>query len=407
MYKINILLCCLAFGFTAAFAQNNTNSPYSMLGYGELSASGLAANKAMGGVGYGLRSNLLINTVNPAAYSSVDSMTVMFDFGLSGRITKFKEGENRASTTNGNLEYIAFQMPLIRNLGMSFGFTPFSFVGYNVTKQSNTSPGNITYTETFIGTGGINQLYGGLAYKIGNRFSLGFDANFAFGYIKHSYGLVINDSYSFSTSHVKNLQVNDLSLRYGAQANVWRDNRHSLTLGATYKHQSVLNGSFDVTTSTSQTETTTDYYSFDLPTIAGIGAFYSYRDRLSAGLDYTREQWADTRFYSAKDSLHNVNRFATGLSYVPNPTSRNYFNRIRYSLGGSVANSYVLGSANNYTLACGFAFPMRSAKSYLNTVFEYGNNKVGASSSSLQEQYFKITLSASISETWFFKRRLD
>ena len=398
-------MLCLACGVTT-FAQNNTNSPYSSFGYGELAYPGLAANKAMGGVGYGLRSNTAINTVNPAAYSSVDSMTVMFDFALSGRITQFKEGSTRAGTTNGNLEYIAFQLPLIRNLGMSFGFTPFSVVGYTVTRKSLLTP-DISQIETFTGTGGINQLYGGLAYKFLDRFSLGFDVNYAFGYVKQINYLEFEPSVATSSRITKNLQVSDVSLRYGAQAVVWKNNRHSLTLGATYKHKSVLNGTFEVTTENTGTDTQTDpNFKFDLPTIAGGGAFYTYRNRLSAGFDYTREQWADTRFYNVKDSLYNVNRFAAGVSYIPNPTSRNYFNRIKYSLGGNFANSYVVDPANNYALALGFGFPVRSAKSCINTVFEYGRNKVG-SSSSLQEQYFKITLSASISEFWFFKRRLE
>jgi hypothetical protein len=382
-----------------------------MFGYGELASSGLAGNKAIGGVGYGLRSNRMINTVNPASYSAVDSMTVMSDIGISGRITLFKEGSNKNSTTNGNLDYIAFQLPLIRNMGLSFGFTPFSFVGYNVTNRQvhNTNSGNVVSNASFVGTGGINNLYGGLAYEIGNRFSLGFDVNYSFGNIKHSSSFSIEDdiTYPYPTSEVRNLQVNDVSLRYGAQAKVWETDRQALTLGATYKHKSALNGTFDVTVTNAITniESNTSY-NFDLPTIIGGGLYYSYKNSLSAGFDYTREQWADTRFYSKTDTLYNVNRFAAGVSYIPNPNSRFYHNRIKYSAGASVANSYVLGSANNYTASVGLGFPLRSAKTYLNAVFEYGNNKV-SSSAALQEEYFKFTLSASISELWFHKRRLD
>ena len=37
-------------------AQNNTNSPYTRFGYGDLGERSFGAGRAMGGVGYGLRS---------------------------------------------------------------------------------------------------------------------------------------------------------------------------------------------------------------------------------------------------------------------------------------------------------------------------------------------------------------
>jgi hypothetical protein len=405
MYRIKLLLCSLFFSL-AVIAQNNTNSPYSKLGYGELASSGLTANRAMGGVGYGSRSNLFINTVNPAAYSSLDSMTVMFDLALSARITNFKEGGNKTSTTNGNLDYIAFQLPLIKNMGMSFGFTPFSFVGYNVTTTKPVSA-EISQIETFSGTGGINQLFGGLAYEIADRYSIGFDVNYAFGSIKHNSRLDFTGVSTYYTESVNDLRVNDVSLRYGVQAKVWEDAENAVTLGATYRPKSELDGDFSIVTESSLTNVQeSEDYKFDLPAIMGAGISWSYKNQLTAGLDFTREQWADTHFYNEKDVLYNVTRFAAGASYTPDLKSRHYFDRVKYSLGANFSNSYVTNTANSYALSVGLAFPMRGNKSHLHTVFEYGNNTLG-SSSSLKEQYFKFTLSASISEMWFFKRRLE
>lgn len=61
------------------YAQNNTNSPYTRFGYGELVDTYSAEQRAMGGVAIAGRNNLGINTVNPASYSSVDSLTFMFE----------------------------------------------------------------------------------------------------------------------------------------------------------------------------------------------------------------------------------------------------------------------------------------------------------------------------------------
>ena len=49
-----------------AIAQNNTNSPYTRYGYGQLADQSFANSKAMGGIAYGLRDGSHINPLNPA-----------------------------------------------------------------------------------------------------------------------------------------------------------------------------------------------------------------------------------------------------------------------------------------------------------------------------------------------------
>ena len=71
-----------------AMAQNNTNSPYTRYGYGQLADQGSANSKGMGGVAYALRDKHLVNFANPASYSAVDSLTFIFDGGMQQCIRK-------------------------------------------------------------------------------------------------------------------------------------------------------------------------------------------------------------------------------------------------------------------------------------------------------------------------------
>ena len=93
-------------------AQNNTNSPYTRFGYGDLGERSFGAGRAMGGVGYGLRSPKQINPMNPASYSCMDSLTFLFDFGVAGQLSWFDDGNARQNDINGNVEYIAMQFPI-------------------------------------------------------------------------------------------------------------------------------------------------------------------------------------------------------------------------------------------------------------------------------------------------------
>jgi len=74
----SLLITISCFGLSA---QNNTSSPYSGLGIGELEMSSGGRNTAMGQTGIGLRSNLFMNTANPASLTAIDPQSFLFDIG--------------------------------------------------------------------------------------------------------------------------------------------------------------------------------------------------------------------------------------------------------------------------------------------------------------------------------------
>ena len=86
------LICGLAAGAllvvsvsaTAQTSSINAFSPYSMYGIGELQTPGVTAMRSMGGVGLGMRSTLMVNPLNPAAYSMTPQQGFLFDFGIEG-----------------------------------------------------------------------------------------------------------------------------------------------------------------------------------------------------------------------------------------------------------------------------------------------------------------------------------
>ena len=173
-------------GYLSVAAQSSTNSPYTRYGLGDLSDRGFANNAAMGGIGYGIRNNGYINMTNPAAFSSVDSLSFMFDLGMSLKSSNFKENGISANAKNSSFDYIAIQFRLHKRLGIAVGFTPYSTVGYNFS-TTNSVEGNNDYTATnnFYGDGGLQQITAGLGFKVLDNLSIGVSA----GYIatRHTY----------------------------------------------------------------------------------------------------------------------------------------------------------------------------------------------------------------------------
>ena len=112
---------------SASFAAGTT-SAFSRYGYGEFQNPVSGALLSMGGVGYGMRTNKVINPSNPASYSSIDSLTFMMDLGLSGVIDGAKTNAGRNTQFAGNIDYVAFQMPLAEWAAISFGVNPLTIV---------------------------------------------------------------------------------------------------------------------------------------------------------------------------------------------------------------------------------------------------------------------------------------
>jgi hypothetical protein len=199
-----------------SIGQNNTNSPYTRFGYGEISDTNSGEQRAMGGVALGSRSKIGINVVNPASYSAVDSMTFMFDVGVSALVSRFSETGGKTNKLNANLEYITMQFPLWKKVGFSAGLLPYSFSGYNFYSTTNLPielyPDTVTATQSFIGNGGISQLYGGLSVELFNHISLGVNAYYMFGSSINSRLLTFSSSDFYSSLQRDSIVVSSLRL---------------------------------------------------------------------------------------------------------------------------------------------------------------------------------------------------
>ena len=139
MNKIISCLAVLSMITLNAFAQSGTNSPYSQYGLGDLADQSVGFNKGMGGVGMAFRKGNEVNPLNPASYSSIDSVTMIFDAGLSGQITNYNENGRKLNAKSAGFDYVTGAFRLIKNVGVSFGVMPYSNIGYDYSSTTKFS----------------------------------------------------------------------------------------------------------------------------------------------------------------------------------------------------------------------------------------------------------------------------
>ena len=155
-------------------AQSGTNSPYSQLGLGQLSEQASGFNRGMNGLAYGFHEHNQINHINPASYSQLDSLTFIFDMGMSGQKTNFKEGGRKINDNNADFEYAVAGFRAFKHLGVSFGILPYTNVGYNYSVSQNLdATGSLSALNTYSGTGGLHLVYLGAGWEPGKGFSIG------------------------------------------------------------------------------------------------------------------------------------------------------------------------------------------------------------------------------------------
>ena len=439
--RLLFLSLFIAVVVTAFSQQVGSNSPYGRYGYGLLSNQSFGASEAMGGISYGVRRSQQVNHGNPASYSKLDTLTFIFDFGVSGQYSALSDGMNSRTYWNGNLDYVAVQFPLIKNFAASAGLIPFSKAGYSF-GQSKSS--GVVYDEVFRGDGGLSQVYAGIAYSPIKYFSLGVNANYVFGNFKYSSVSIPQSSSESTLSEKRNsYSIRDFKYDIGAQFTLPIDRERSFTLGAVYTPKTSTKSDLRISEmiyladpynnpnllpSQVHRDDTLSNRSFQLPETLGLGVSYSNRNVL-VGVDGTLQRWKGVDYPDELDGLNSDNRFNNaylinaGAEYVIDPYSRNFFHRVRFRAGLTYGNSYLnvnvtnpetgavsVGGYKEYGASVGFGLPfmdyMYGKLSLINIGFSYTTQRPDVPFM-IKQDMFKISLNMNINEFWFNKRKFN
>ena len=428
--KLLLTTASLILLLSPTFGQNTT-SPYSRYGYGILSDQAVGASKGMGGIRYGVRGSST-NPGNPASYSAVDSLTYIFDLGISYSRSTYNDGNTKQNDDHGGLDYVTMQFPVAKKFGMSIGLLPFSSVGYDFgTIQYK----NITEQRSFSGSGGFSQVYGGLAYEPIKNLSFGANFSYLFGNTKYNRTLnILNVSTANVTYWYNKLTMNALKMDFGIQYTLTLNDKDNIILGAVFsprirKTASIVRYENVVSSTTglsvqgdTATYTGSNAYA-DIPNTFGFGFTWNRNKQLTVGADVTYQDWSKVRYSShMDDNLNESNRFNdrwrinAGMEYTIAPRDRSFVKRMKFRGGFNYSNSYLnvinsdsqVGGYKEYGVTFGLGLPIRDnysgRTSYININFEY-NSLRPELSNMVKEEYYGVSLNVNINELWFLKNR--
>lgn len=406
-----------------AIAQNNTNSPYTRYGYGDLSDQSFGNSKAMGGIAFGLRDGAQINPLNPASYTAIDSLTFIFEGGVSLQNMNISGGGVKLNAKNSSFDYLAMQFRLHPKIAMSIGLLPFSNVGYSVSESNEATETSPYSTKSLTGEGGLHQLYVGAGVKVLKNLSVGVNASYFWGDITRSLTqLYPNNASACSYIRQNAVSVSDYKLDFGLQYTQEFNKKHSATIGAVYSPKHKLNNDYTVTTQASSTVSQDWDATLEVPNTFGVGFTYNYDKRLTVGLDYSLQQWSKTKFgvNTSDDAVRedfdetytycDRHKISVGAEYIPNLIGRSYLSHIKYRLGAYYTTPYYkIGgkdAAREYGVTAGFGLPVPRSRSILSISGQFVRVS-GQESTFVNENIFRVSIGLTFNERWFFKRRVE
>ena len=431
MKKITLAVIMMAFTTLTATAQSGTNSPYSQYGFGVLSDQTSGFNRGMNGLGIGFREHNQVNFLNPASYSAMDSLTFIFDVGVSGQLTNFSENGIKKNAKNANFEYAVAGFRLFKHVGLSFGILPFSNVGYNYQSRGFISNDKTSaYINTYNGEGGLHQVFLGVGAEPLKNVSFGVNGSYLWGGYNRSIVNTYTDGYINNLSKYYSADIRTYRLDFGLQLTIPFDKNNRVTLGATYGlgHKISDKAECSILSINSQTgvKDSTSFSvddAFKFPQFIGGGIMYNHKEKLKLGIDYTLQKWAGTSFpvysdngvsasYAMSDNYYkDKHKFTFGGEYCPGQYSRKFLGRIHYRFGASYATPYIningQDGPKEISVSAGFGIPIMNAynnRSILNVSAQWVRMD---SKSFITENTFRINIGLTFNERWFMKWKVE
>ena len=416
--KISAFACILI--SAVSWSQDNTASPYSYYGLGEIKFKGTHDVRAMGGVSI-FNDSIQLNIANPASFSRLRSTA--FTVGATSSFTTFSNATDNEKAKRTNIDYLAIGFPYGK-FGFTFGIMPYSAVGYKI-ENTVTETDNTERNSRNLGNGNINKIYVGAAYNLSKKLSFGFDLGYNFGditteYVESIYSPIVLQMRSRERNNSK---LKGVSLNTGFLYKTKINAKLDLNAGITYHPTTTL-------TSENERKIATIIYNINgaelvseendiavndtkmkIPAKFTFGFGIGANKKWAIGSEVTFSNNSDmtNRFGSiANVAFENSQKIAVGGFYIPKYDSfGNYFSRIVYRGGFRYENTGLVinnTSINDYAFTFGLGLPLGLSK--INLGVEYGKKGTRANGL-IEENYVNVTVGLSLSDLWFIKRKID
>lgn len=404
--------------------QKLVNSPFARYNLGILEPAGSFRSIGMGNTGMAMRDNSSIFFYNPASYSSVDTNSFLFDFGLDYGVNQISDGKSKYTSGDLNFDHLLLGFPITKGMGFAAGVYSKSNGYYNISESVKVGdpdydPLTGAYTSFHNGSGGLTNFFIGSGVNITKYLSAGINMTLLFGSINRINELDFADFYNVYHDNVaEKLQVTGLNFDYGLQLSAPLKKDHFLNAGVSFSSGKHYKSSFSSLTTryTAYGGKDTLSYSSDdstkafLPGMLRMGLAFGKKNKFVGGIDLVLTKWSEAEFHGSGGYLGNTRELLFGAEYIPDKFS-NYslFKRMEYRAGGHIEDNYLVLNGiqvREYGASLGLGIPMRML-SKINIFIDFTRKSYSGPAFSHYENYFTTGISLNFYDQWFLKHKYN
>jgi len=407
-----------------ATGQKLVNSPYARFNLGILEPSGSFRSLGMGGVGTAMRDNSTLYYTNPASYSSIDTNSFVFDFGVDYGLNILSDGSNRHISDDINFDHLLVGFPVGKGWGVGAGITTYSNGYYSISEKIDKNdagydPVTGEYLETHTGKGGITRFFAGSGIRLFKYFSLGVNMNLLFGSVQRINQFDFIDYFnSYNNNMSERLELSGISLDYGLQAELPLKNNYFLNAGVSMGSGRNYKSSFHTISYRynyyGATDTITwmaDSSKIFIPGTIHTGVSFGKKNKYTAAFDYVMTNWSESTLHGSAGYLADTRALHFGFEYIPEKFSNvSFLKRVEYRIGGHLEDNYLVINGEQVKeagISLGLGIPMRRTFSKANVFIDY-TKRSGAGEFMHTENFFTLGVSLNLYDPyWFRKHRYD
>jgi len=419
----------------SSYAQQGTSSPYSFFGIGSLKFKGTVENRSMGGLSI-YTDSIHVNLRNPASYGGfnlasygTESRPIKFTVGGGNSALNFQTADSEDKSSTTTFDYLAISIP-IGKFGFGFGVLPFTSVGYKIESGDPEMA-----TNRYNGEGGVNKAFLAFGYQLNKNFSVGIDTHYNFGNIQNNAIEFVYDAegnlVQYQSKEENRSDLSGLNYNIGLTYRGMINESIELISGLTYSPKSTLNSINQRSISTivinnltgaeaivNSIESDLEADGLDetdqvLPSKLSFGLGIGRPKKWFLGAEYSSQKTSDfsNRIFNIENTtFEDASTFALGGFYIPNYKSiTSYWKRTVFRAGIRFENTGLninTESINEFGISFGVGLPVGQAFSNANIGFEVG--KRGTTNQNLiEENFVNLSLSLSLNDRWFVKRKYD
>ena len=418
MSKINKIFTLLFFIFISeSLIAQQSSSPYSRFGLGDLKSQFSPVFNSLGGGGFAINDSKVINPFSPATYSSFESNSFLFSTGLNNELVNIESIDESQTLNNLSLSHITFGFPLTNKIGSSFGIIPYSSIGYSMQSRDEIYNADMLYN----GDGGISKVYVGGSLELLKNLSVGANASYLFGGLNRRKKLEFDDETIFNSRSNSQINVKGLFYEVGAiYSRQLEGDKSSVSIAFNASNNSEIkakrsnlvetfeySGEYEIVKDTFVNSVVKG--NLILPSYSNFGVSYT-RDKWLFVFDYSTQNWSDYELLGESDSLVNSKRISGGLQFTPDISSVNqFYKRCHYRLGIAL-NTTPLQINNTQledkSISLGLGIPIKKNRSTYDISIIFGQRGT-TSNNLLKENYVKIGLNMTFEGIWFVKQKYN